>query len=289
MRWGGCGLGLAVTLLAASNSEALCAAPWQRLPEAGSEVLRPLPLALLGAAAVPPLVLAPTGVDYDLRVVAQDDLGGSYRPESVSLAAPYVVFGGTALTWGVAAVVDDCDLQKAPAAMLQGMAATLAAVSLTKWATGRTWPNGGRDPDAPDRLDYPGDAQDFEPFAQGLGAFPSGHTAVMFAAAAALRTSSPELRALRYVGYPLALGVGFGMWYGDNHWASDVLSGALVGEALGGSAGRAWSSEEHRSASHDGSGLNGAGRFPTEVVAWVEWGFVPLPRGGALGLAGSFY
>src|SRR5690606_27010635 len=135
-----------------------------------------------------------------------------------------------------------CEGQKTTAAMLQGVGMTLVFVGLTKWATGRTWPNGGQDPYAEDTLDHLEYAQQWRPFRNGaIAAFPSGHTATMFAFAAALRASSPELGWWRYVGYPIAAAMGFAMWYGDHHWVSDILSGAMVGEALGASAGYAWS------------------------------------------------
>jgi hypothetical protein len=62
----------------------------------------------------------------------------------------------------------------------------------------------------------------------------------MMVAAAAFRTAEPELGVLSWSGYPLALGVGAGMWLGDHHWASDIISGALLGEAIGGSVGRSF-------------------------------------------------
>jgi membrane-associated phospholipid phosphatase len=62
----------------------------------------------------------------------------------------------------------------------------------------------------------------------------------MVAAAAALRTSAPELGFVGWLGYPLAAGVAAGMAWGDHHWTSDILSGALLGEAIGGSVGRSF-------------------------------------------------
>jgi len=79
------------------------------------------------------------------------------------------------------------------------------------------------------------------PFQRGIGAWPSGHTAVMFAGAAAFRAGNPQLGWLSFAGYPLALGVASGMWFGDHHWASDIVSGALLGEAIGSSAGKSFS------------------------------------------------
>jgi membrane-associated phospholipid phosphatase len=63
----------------------------------------------------------------------------------------------------------------------------------------------------------------------------------MFAGAAAFRASRPELGWVSWLGYPLAVGVAGGMWLGDHHWASDILSGALLGEAIGGSVGQTFS------------------------------------------------
>jgi hypothetical protein len=65
----------------------------------------------------------------------------------------------------------------------------------------------------------------------------------MFAGASAFRASNPELGLAAWLGYPLALGVAGGMWLGDHHFASDIVSGALLGEAVGASVGRSFSEE----------------------------------------------
>ena len=116
---------------------------------------------------------------------------------------------------------------------------------LLKCAVGREWPNAGQDPTAPDRLDHPERAEHFTPF-HSFGSWPSGHTAIMFAAASSLRTSAPELGVAAWLGYPLALGVAAGMWMGDHHWASDIISGALLGEAIGSSVGPAFARDGQR-------------------------------------------
>lgn len=215
-------------------------APWHRLPDTGAELLRPRPLLLAASAVVMPLTLAPTGVDHELRVVSQTRLGGRYDPEPVSVLAPYVMTGGLAVAFGVSVMFDACEWQKPQAAMLQAVALTAGTVALLKLSTGRTWPNGGHDPTAADRLEHPEWATHFRPWQEGLAAWPSGHTAIMVAAAAALRASTPELGWIGWLGYPLALGVAAGMWLGDHHWASDILSGALLGEAVGGAVGRSF-------------------------------------------------
>jgi membrane-associated phospholipid phosphatase len=126
--------------------------------------------------------------------------------------------------------------------VLQAGIVTFTSVSLLKLGVGRRFPNGGTDPNAPGRLDHPEGAHDFAPFQRGFGGWPSGHTALMFSAAAAFRASNPELGALRFSGYPLALAVGAGMWFGDHHYASDIVSGALFGEAIGDSVGASFAS-----------------------------------------------
>ncbi len=229
-------------MAAPSRAEPGCdrAAPWNRLGDAAKNYAAPLPLGLTAASAIPPLTLATTSGDHRLRVFAQTTLGGSYRAEPVSYYAPFVVGAGALGTVAVAALGGSCKVQRPAAAVLQAMVLGLAVTGLSKWAIGRGWPNAGLDPHAPDRLDHPERAHVFRPFVNGLGAFPSGHTLSMMAAAAAFRTAAPELGVVSYVGYPLALGVGFGMWFGDRHWASDVLSGALLGEAVGSSVGRSF-------------------------------------------------
>lgn len=231
---------LSVALFASPGEAELCAAPWRRLPENARQFVRPAPLILTGASAIPPLVLSPSGGDHSARRFAQTDLGGSYFPEPVSIAAPYVFYPASILFYTAAAFADWCPGQTRGAALIQGTTETILIVGLLKWTTGRVWPLAGRDPDDPEALDHPEDARRFEPFRRGLGAFPSGHTAFFFAAAAAFRASSPDLGLWRFAGYPIAAAVGFAMWYGDHHWASDVLSGGLLGEAIGGSAGRTW-------------------------------------------------
>ena len=223
-----------------AQAEPVCAAPWKRLDQNAREMARPLPLALVGAAALPPLLMSPTNADYTLRVWNQSDLGGSYSPEQVSIFAPYLFLPASVVFYAGAALTDWCPGQTRGAALIQGLSETLLVIGLTKWTTGRIWPLAGRAPEDPEVLEHPEDGRTWRPFQEGLGAFPSGHTAFFFAAASAFRASSPDIGLWRYAGYPFAAAMGFAMWYGDHHWASDVISGALLGEAIGGAAGRTW-------------------------------------------------
>jgi len=77
--------------------------------------------------------------------------------------------------------------------------------------------------------------------------FPSGHTTVAFAVAAAATEEARihwpgHTRVLDVALYGLAAGVGFARMYDDVHWASDVVAGA----ALGALVGRAVVRREHR-------------------------------------------
>lgn len=258
---------LSVFLLRTSSAAAQCAAPWQRLDENARQMLHPVSLSMVGGAAVAPIPFIVTDADHDLRVFAQTDLGGSHRAEPISFAAPLVFAAGAGSFYAGAWVADWCTGQRSSSAIIQAMAETSVVVGLVKFASGRQWPNAGRDPTAPDRFDHPDDVRDFRPFQRALAAFPSGHTAVMFSAAAALRASSPEIGPWRYAGYPFAAGMAFAMWFGDHHWASDIVSGALLGESIGSAAGRTWAPSTH----------------DDEVV----WTVVPTVGGALLNVQGS--
>lgn len=238
IQWGVVVFACALPATAEATCEAV--APWDRLPRSAAELVGVEPLMLAVGAVAAPAVLAPSGADHELRVLAQGRLGGRYDLEPVSLLAPYVLTGGLVVGFGATALLDICEAQKPQAAMLQAVFLTAGTVALLKVGTGRGWPNGGADPHAADRLEHPEWATHFRPWREGLAAWPSGHTAVMVAAAAALRGSTPELGWAHWLGYPLAAGVAAGMWLGDHHWASDIVSGALLGEALGTAAGRSF-------------------------------------------------
>ncbi len=61
--------------------------------------------------------------------------------------------------------------------------------------------------------------------------FPSSHTSTAFAAATVLSTMYREKKWVAPIAYTAATAVGFSRLYHNNHWASDVLAGAVVGFA----------------------------------------------------------
>jgi membrane-associated phospholipid phosphatase len=237
-------------------------APWHHLSDTAARLVTPAPLALGVVSVATPLAMAP-GADHRLRLVAQRDLGGRPNLEPVSVIAPYALGGALAVGYTVSAALGACAWQKPQAAVLQALVLGVTFGSALKGGVGRQWPNGGRDPRAPDRLEHPDQARDFRPFRR-FGAWPSGHTLAMMAAASAFRTSTPELGVVSWVGYPLALGVAGGMWLGDHHWASDIVSGALLGEAIGESVGPSFAEHAHVPGT--------LGFLPTHGGALVTWG-----------------
>jgi membrane-associated phospholipid phosphatase len=108
-------------------------------------------------------------------------------------------------------------LSRASWRALQAAVVSTAAVLLTKTVVGRARP-----------FQSPGDAYAFSPFHTDDNAFPSGHTALMFAVAGtfAIETKDSWSDAAFY---GLATITGFARMQHDKHWASDVVVGAGVG------------------------------------------------------------
>jgi membrane-associated phospholipid phosphatase len=246
-------LSAASTLVAFLHSTELSAceraAPWSRLGTSAGNVIEPLPLALVGGAFTAPLLMAPTGVDHAVRLISQRDLGGKPNLEPVSVWTPFVLPVLLLVTDTAAHFAGSCEIARPTSAMLQAMGLTLVTVVGLKWVTGRSWPNAGQDPRAPDRLEHPEFARTFHWFSWSQGsAWPSGHTATMAAAATALTTVTYGRSWLGYVTIAAASGVAAGMWLGDHHWGSDIVSGGLLGVAFGYSVGMAFRDEPQQRA-----------------------------------------
>jgi membrane-associated phospholipid phosphatase len=216
-------------------------APWSRLAETANQVSSPLPLSLVAGSAVPPLLMAPTGADYRLRLFSQRDLHGVPNAEPISVWTPFVFPVVVAGVDAIAAASNHCETVRPASAMLQAMGVSFVLVTTLKVVTGRSWPSGGLDPHAPDYLQHPESARRFNWFSWKNGyAWPSGHTAIMLSAATALSTVEFGRSWLGYAAYAASAGVALGMWLGDHHWVSDIVSGGLLGVAIGRSVGLAF-------------------------------------------------
>lgn len=248
----------ALVLLAPTLAQARCHEhPFAHAGASARALLVPERLAWIGGVAAVPLLMVPSGMDHTARVAVQRDLGGRYDLEVVTLVAPYALIAASASAVLLAHLAQDCEGARVGSALLQSTLVAAGISATLKFALGRGYPSGGGDPYGADRLD---DAERASRFRgpRDFGAWPSGHTAVAFAFASALRSTLPRGPLWRYSGYLLATGVGLGMIWGDHHWTSDVISGALLGEAIGGAIGTGFRGQER------------------------GWSFVPTPGGAAV-------
>ena len=141
--------------------------------------------------------------------------------------------------------VKDEKLQITGLALTQSLALTMLIQTPLKIITGRTWPGivDGWDSSLSkrsDRLDdYSGEFNWFN--LDAIGGWPSGHTANAFTAAATIAQIYHDNIWLKIAVYSYASLIGLGMSIYD-HWASDVIAGALIGYAVGATVGKSFRS-----------------------------------------------
>ena len=170
------------------------------------------------------------GADEAIRAGVREHLGSSVYGNAATLTGyllPVVVAPGVWLT-GLA--VGDRAATGAGSAAVQALAVTALATAVLKVGVGRVYP--------------PGDEHTLRPFQSGswpLPAWPSGHAAAATSVVASLTayygTDEPWIP---LVGYPAALAIALGMLSGEEHWTSDLLAGAVLGQCVGWSIGRAF-------------------------------------------------
>jgi membrane-associated phospholipid phosphatase len=185
---------------------------------------------------------AAAATSYDQRVAREFEESDSRRSAPVARAAAafrtlgdpgVLAISASAYAAGLVTrrpTLADVGLHATEAIVVSG-----AATAVIKGLVGRTRPYavGGAD------------ADEFRP-GRGWGAntaFPSGHTTVAFAAAAATyselsrsRYATSHLAIVRLSGaalYGSATLVGISRLYHDKHWTSDVVAGAAVGTVVG--------------------------------------------------------
>jgi membrane-associated phospholipid phosphatase len=248
------------------------ALPHHHLAETTADAFSGAALLSHGAAVGLTAGMSAGGLDHRLRVGVQREVEGS---DVAARFAWGTVVGGyllpVVLAPGMLAVgrlAGSKDTSRAGAAAVQALVLTVGVTFALKALTGRPFPLNGGDPRAPDRLEHPSYARLWGPPSLARVAWPSGHTAAGFALASSFTGALPGRWWVPAVSYPLAVALGVGMVVGDHHWASDVLAGALMGQAIGAAAGRSFS----RGASTERRAL---------VVAPL-----PVARGAGVTLAG---
>ena len=134
-------------------------------------------------------------------------------------------------------------LQITGLALTQSLMLTFAIQTPLKIATGRTWPGIVDGWDSPDsKRSYITDdySREFNWFNfDAIGGWPSGHTANAFAAAATITQIYNDSIWLKIGAYGYASLIGLGMSIYD-HWASDIIAGALIGLAVGTTVGKSY-------------------------------------------------
>jgi membrane-associated phospholipid phosphatase len=92
----------------------------------------------------------------------------------------------------------------------------------------------------------------FNPFSLS---FPSGHTTGAFAVASVLARNYTDHKWVPITSYALAAGVGLSRIWTKNHWASDVVFGALIGWSVGTILTKVECNKKQTSLKVEGNGL----------------------------------
>ena len=191
-----------------------------------------------GAALLSTMELSASGADHHLRVAFEERVGARGFSDATVVAGYVGPPAIGALLYGTGLVTGKGRWTGAGAAALQAMTVTFAATVLLKGLTGRPFPNHGGDPTSPERLRHPEWAREWRGPLLENSAWPSGHTSVAVSLAAALTSYYVDADWVAWVAYPAASAIALGMLRGAHHWASDVVAGALLGQAVGSSVGR---------------------------------------------------
>lgn len=215
--------------------------PWDDVGDDTVRAFGGYNLIYFGAAVASTAALVPTGGDHAVRSSVQ-------RHVHAPLWGDAAYYGGYTLPvvlplglWLGGIAAHDARWAGSGSAAVEAVVLTEITVVLLKVGTGRPYPrHAGSDvPQA--EFDRPGYSRDFVPFGfDGRYAWPSGHSAAAFSLAASLTAYAGDSIAIPAIAYPLAAGIGVGMVVGDHHWASDVVAGALIGQAIGWSVGRSF-------------------------------------------------
>jgi len=182
--------------------------------------------------------MAFSGADQSIRDAVQQHLGSSVYGHTANLTGYILPLAVAPGVWLTGLAVGNRAATGAGSAAVQALAITAGTAAILKIGIGRIYP--------------PENAHTFRPFQSWswpFPAWPSGHTSSATSVVAALTGyyGSDELW-IPFVGYPIALAIGFGMLSGDEHWTSDLLAGAVLGQCIGWSIGRAFRARERAEA-----------------------------------------
>ena len=168
--------------------------------------------------------------DKDIR----SDLAGSHSTTMKSLTNfgslagdPYIHLGATALLYGVSAATDSPRFLKLGQELGEALILADGTTVVLKEAIGRGRPTTGSD------------NSNYRPFQfkTDYDSLSSMHTASSFAIAHVLASKTPSLP-VKILCYAAAGFVGFSRLYKEQHWASDLVLGAAIGELAGDSVTR---------------------------------------------------
>jgi len=135
---------------------------------------------------------------------------------------PYIQLGSAAVVYGAGALTDSPRVQRVGAELGEALILTDAAGFVLKTAIGRGRPGTGDD------------RSSYRPFGfkSDYDSLPSMHTASSFAVAHVM-ASETESFSGKCAWYVAATFVGFSRLYQEEHWASDIIIGAALGELAG--------------------------------------------------------
>jgi membrane-associated phospholipid phosphatase len=184
-----------------------------------------------------------TGLDWEWNRLAYNN---SWMP-NIGGIANYIGYAVPVLTplvlYFTGLGTRDTKLQIAGMALTQTLLLTLLIQTPLKIITGRTWPGivNGWDSQLSRRSvrtdDHSGEFNWFN--VDAIGGWPSGHTANAFAAAATLAQIYHDNILYKLLMFTYASLISLGMSVYD-HWASDILAGALIGYATGTTVGKSY-------------------------------------------------
>jgi membrane-associated phospholipid phosphatase len=181
-----------------------------------------------------------TGIDWEWRNIAYENdwLPGFGIP---GLYIGYVLPGiAPAAAYIAGRFMQNEKLQTAGLALAQSFVFTVGIQSILKMTTGRALPGIVTELDhtrSSRADDFSGEFNWFN--MNFIGGWPSGHTANAFSAAATVAEIYYDNIPLKIGVYAYAALMGFGKSV-SVHWVSEVISGALIGYAVGKTVGRSY-------------------------------------------------